>query len=216
MSADLGSRAEESEGVEIDRLGVGDRGFEAILEIRSSRGERASEADAHDLHADHYLLRLHGSPIAALRVQQARRAQLDCEAFYPPALLASFRSVVCSASRLVRHARARARPSLIRRLFVAAWAHQFREGMRIDLVNVHMPMVNYYLSIGYQAIHGSEFVHPRLGTPSVVMYLIADRERSVPVLRQAFQGAYDPAMTALLLSSIAGGGRLGPALTCST
>jgi hypothetical protein len=48
--------------------------------------------------------------------------------------------------------------------------------MRVDLINVHTPMIPYYQRLGYQLVCNSSFRHPRLGTDSYVMCLIASPE----------------------------------------
>lgn len=52
-----------------------------------------------------------------------------------------------------------------------AWRRALADGIRIDVIDVNVRAVRYYQKLGYVLVPGSEFVHPVLHTPSVVMYL---------------------------------------------
>lgn len=125
-----------------------------------------------------------------MRVNQARRGPVDCEEFYPGNLLSVFRNLVGSASRLIKVKEARSNVSETFSLIAAVWRDQFLDGMRIDPINVHMPMVPH-----------SRFKHPRLGTDSLVMFLTANASGGSRIAN-AFGTAHDPVLIATLESQI--------------
>lgn len=191
------------EGVSITKALFGTSAFETVLRIRATRCAPAVAGDPGDASADHYVLTIADKPCATLRVQQARRATLDCEPFYPQAFLRRFRGSVASASRLVRAADCLANPRLLRRLVATAWRDQFEDGMRVDLINVHLPMQPYYLAMGYETVPGTFFEHPRLHTSSTVMCLIADRTARTP-LASCFVSDHDPELVQQLRAELLG------------
>jgi hypothetical protein len=135
-----------------------------------------------------------------MRVNQARRGPLDCEEFYPTAFLNRFRQVIGSASRFARRAGSEAEPALMRTFIREVWRHQYQDGMRVDLINVHEPMVFYYQRLGYELLCNSFFKHPRLGTNNHVMCLIACSEAPAG-LGQLFEGV-DLLQTTLLRANL--------------
>lgn len=189
----------------VHKTGPGTADYHDIMAIRTSRSSVHQAGDPSDASADHYLAVVDGRPLACMRVQQARRGRLDCEDHYPAAFVARFRGVIGSASRLVRRADAKACPDVMRRFVAAVWRDQYRDGIRVDLINVHVPMVPYYETMGYELVAGSAFVHPRLQTSSMVMAMLA--EPSVrSSLRTAFEGGHDPELMLALRGNLFGNG----------
>jgi hypothetical protein len=149
--------------------------FELIKKVRLERQGLKDCVDLYDVDADHYLLIDQSArPIFVMRVNQARRGELDCERFYPKELLDNHRSVLCSASRFMRSRQFSANPVLAKRFLHLVREDQLLEGMIGDVINAHAPMLPYYKSIGYEALNGHDFIHPRLGTESKVMLLMAN------------------------------------------
>lgn len=185
----------------VHKTGPGSAEYQDITAIRTSRSGIHQAGDASDANADHYLAVVDGQPLACMRVNQARRGRLDCEDHYPAAFVAKFRGVIGSASRLVRRADAKACPDVMRRFVAAVWRDQYQDGIRVDLINVHTPMVPYYESMGYEQVAGSAFVHPRLRTSSLVMAMLA--EPSVrSSLRRLFQEEHDPELMLALRANL--------------
>jgi hypothetical protein len=109
-----------------------------------------------------------------MRVNQARKGVLDCENFYPSLLLTQHRSVLCSASRFARSKQFPANPTLAKHFLREVREDQLLDGMIGDVINANTPMIPYYEKLGYRTIEGHDFRHPRLGTNSKAMLLIAD------------------------------------------
>jgi hypothetical protein len=145
--------------------------------INRVRLEQQGGSDAYDVNADHYLLLdPSGKPIFVMRVNQARRGELDCENFYPKELLHNHRPVLCSASRFVRSRAFGPNVALAKHFLHLVREDQLLDGMVGDLINAHIPMVPYYQRLGYESVPGHDFTHPRLGTASRVMLLMVNAQ----------------------------------------
>lgn len=165
--------------------------MDPVIRIRSERAETELDAiDEFDASADLYLLLQGEIPVATMRTHQARRTLLDCEDCYPRAFLAEHSDVVVSASRFARSETTPSSPSLMRRFIGEVWRDQSRDGMWVDLINATPAMVPYYTRLGYRHLCGSSFRHPRLGTPSVVLFAVAD-----PYTRSPLQRYFEPSAT---------------------
>ncbi len=189
-------RAGESDPdqLSVHKLRIDDPEFRIVTDIRIGRG--GPGIDPFDETADHYIALVGGQPLAIARINQARRGRLDCEEHYPPVFLAEFRDCIASASRFCRRNGTKARPDLMRRFLLAIRKDQYADGIRVDVINVHIPMIPYYQTLRYELVPRSGFRHPRLDTDSVVMALVADAHA------MAFeQGAHSgPAEVPLLAS----------------
>ncbi len=156
--------------------------FEEVCRIRSSASESDdSPNDRYDENADLYLLKFRDDFIATMRVNLARRGLLDCQEYYPQDFLADYSDWIGSASRLARDRKASACPDRVKWFIREVWRHQFRAGLRLDLINCHQRMENFYVHLGYRRIEGYNFVHPRLSTPSFVMLLAANSDIESPI-----------------------------------
>ncbi len=165
------------ETLEVIRITNQQSAFDLCADIRRSQSSISTpHVDEFDVHAEIYLLTLEGKPVATMRVNQAQCGHLDCEEFYPQDFLHEFRPQIGSASRFARHALAKPDIVLMREFVSEVWRDQFLVGIRADLINVHTPMISYYERLGYRMLCNSRFVHPRLGTESHVMCLVASPE----------------------------------------
>ena len=144
--------------------------FKTVIELRRLAAPQSVVEDEFDVDADHYLLRDADGPRIAMRVGRAARGYLDCEEFYPAHVMAN-RNVVCSAGRLVKNPAIKADVAAVRGFLLQIRREQVEQGVRLDVINVWNPMVPYYTPLGYQLVCGTAFTHPRLGTPSRVMFL---------------------------------------------
>lgn len=190
----------EPEPLTVERIAHASPRFEEVMRIRSQ--DRAGvHTDGHDATADIYLLCRDSRGIATLRVNQARRGELDCEAQYPQRFLALHRDVVASTSRFARATEEAPNVFLMRAFMREVWRDQFRAGIRVDMVNVHQRMIPYYASIGYRLLCNSFFVHPRIATPSHVMYILADPRVDGP-FASVFQMQHDPLFLELLKAAL--------------
>jgi hypothetical protein len=163
----------EAPGVKLWRFRMTSPRYADVLAVRRTRASAGID-DAFDVNAIHYLLEVDGRPSISMRVHRAADGPMECEEFYPAALRAEHRAVVASASRLVARATSGRDPASVRDFVRSVWRDQLAMGTRLDLVNVAQPMVGYYRRLGYLLVPNSGFIHPRLGTQSVVMLMAAD------------------------------------------
>lgn len=170
-----------------------DQDFQKILDLRLQTNPKVDPEDEFDESADHYFIADQETAIASMRVNQARRGPMDCETFYPKKFLSEYRHLIGSASRLVKSERHRGAPKELFDFVRAVWRDQFLDGMRIDLINVHVPVIPLYIRMGYTVIPHSRFVHPRFKTDSLAMCLIADAKGSSNI-SSSFGEYYDPTL----------------------
>lgn len=174
--------------------------FEVVTSIRSQSGVGAF-SDEHDQTADIYLMVREDTPVATMRVNQARKGRLDCEEFYPGEFLTRHRHMIGSASRLARSPATKPSVYLMRHFVRSVWQHQLRHGMRVDLINVHQRMIPYYADMGYRLLYNSFFWHPRIHTPSHVMFMVASRNAHSP-LADICAPADDPLLQELVTKNV--------------
>ncbi|PAY19042.1 hypothetical protein CKO51_12885 [Rhodopirellula sp. SM50] len=166
--------------------------FSHVIDLRLQHTSTTPTTDEFDETADHYIQEQNGVPTVTMRVNQARRGELDCESYYPSPVLKMLRPLIGSASRLTKSPLHRGSPKEVFEFVAAVWRDQHLDGMRIDLINVHIPMIPLYNRMGYQIAPHSRFVHPRLQTDSVVMFLVSDPRRK-SAISHAFENYFDPA-----------------------
>lgn len=174
--------------------------YDTVMLIRS-QGIAGVYADEYDETADIYLLMDNSIPIATMRVNQARRGKMDCEAFYPGHLLRSHRHLIASSSRLARSITAKPNVYLMRQFMRTVWRQQVIDGIRIDLINAHQRMLPYYVDLGYRLMCNSFFVHPRIHTPSHVMFMVASSE-TPSAFAEVFAPPDDPLLQELSAAEI--------------
>ena len=169
--------------------------FNDAVAVRATRSAQSRPVDEYDQTAEIYVLYQAATPAATVRVNQARRGKIDCEEHYPRAV-AEFRNLVGSGSRFVRAANVPANLAVMRQFIKAVRYDQYAAGMRVDVINVHRDMIPYYERIGYSLLCGSFFRHPRLGSPSYVMFMLATPTGS-SLLRDVFAPSNLPSIQAL-------------------
>ncbi len=150
--------------------------FDAVQDLRSSSGD--STADKFDELADHYLLKFGKISIATVRINLAKRGEMDCESYYRTVLDNSKRNEIASASRLVRNPKEPANFMLMRRFLSVVRADQAASGIRTEIINVQSHMLKYYEYMGYREVKGVHFRHPRLRTESIVMIRRAENVKN--------------------------------------
>lgn len=174
--------------------------YDAVISIRS-QGVAGSYSDEYDETADIYVMTDNETPVATMRVNQARRGKMDCEDFYPEHFLRSHRHMIGSASRLARSITAKPNVHLMRHFVRSVWRQQLIDGMRVDLINVHQRMIPYYADMGYRLLCNSFFWHPRIRTPSHVMFMVASKETRSP-LAEVFAPPDDPLLQELATAKV--------------
>ena len=177
--------------------------YEDILTVRRQLNDR-SRADAispDDQGTDLYCAYVDGMPVGTIRVARACQTQLDCEEYYPQELLNKFRNNIGTASHFAVLQNLDPSLKLAKVIIESAWEDQIKNGYRIDVINAHERGVSYYQRLGYKVVEGSFFIHPRLGTPSYVLVLVADPSGNSS-LKHCFQGVADPITEADLESQV--------------
>lgn len=182
-----GIRCKEPPGLpySFDELGVrilksNDSGhiYDDVLSIRSQiYGLPLSKVRAKgDEYSEHYCAYVNGQPLIILRATQARKGKIDCEEFYPPQLMTELRDIIISTTRFCSINRG-TMPGLSLLLVQTLCLDQINQGMRIDIINVRLEMIDYYKNLGYVPIPDSSFIHPYWKTNSIAMILPTNPHR---------------------------------------
>ncbi|MEL6897565.1 MAG: hypothetical protein AAFP90_15795 [Planctomycetota bacterium] len=148
----------------------------------------------YDSFSDHYIGRLNDKPFATVTATRVSDGAFECQEFCPPEILKEFGQVAmsgCCAKVLPDVASHATLPILIRE----GWRDQVKKGVRLDIINATGRLIPIYRRYyGYRLL-GEEFTHPRLLTPTRLLYLAVDPERDHRLAR-VFQGVNDPLPTA--------------------
>jgi hypothetical protein len=153
-------------------------------DIRAVRTEAlgisaAQALDDVDEHSQLLIADVAGIAVATLRITYARHGRIDCEAFFPPDLLASHRARLGSASRFAAR---RGVPSAVTRALIeAGWRIALGDGLRCDLIDVSARGRAYYRRLGYADVRMPTFRHPLFGTESWGMVFVTDPRRPTPL-----------------------------------
>lgn len=151
--------------------------YDDLIAVRA-HGESTDFRETHgfDQYSDHYLARQNGKPVGCLTVNRGWLGPLDCQQFYPADLVEAYREVLISGCKL--KVLANQRPSAIFTIIRQAWRDQAGLGARLDLINATGKLVPVYQRLfGYRLAQGYRFTHPRLGTPSEVLWMAVDPQR---------------------------------------
>jgi len=136
-----------------------------------------------DRYSDHYRLSINGKVTGSLSITQARMGKMDCQEYVPKCLLDNFHDSISSACKFrvikneVKQIEKRSMLALPKKVIQCAFTDQLSKGTRLDIINASVAFSRYYRQIGYVEIENSLFIHPTLGTKSVIMYLPADPSR---------------------------------------
>ena|GEM_PF-6033418 len=149
----------------------------------------APKKDAYDGYSSHYCASVNGEPVV-LRVTHAARGPIECQEYYPVALLAHREILVSSSRFYARDDRVVGR-DVPMKLLKSAWSAGAKIGARIDVTNCHIRGVLYYSRIGYVPIASGQFKHPILGTPSQSILITADPDHPSP-FQSIFSALPDP------------------------
>ncbi|MEM6363164.1 MAG: hypothetical protein AAF539_05150 [Planctomycetota bacterium] len=146
--------------------------FDRVCHVRQSV---AGESEFNfDRYSHHYLFENQGEPVGVMTVHRAEDGDLDCQSYYPEALVQQFRTSLVSVCKLRFLRDSRCPSSCLRSLIRAAWRHQLPRGIRFAILNTETSLAPFYRRIGFRRLDGFDFVHPQLGTDSQVMLMAAD------------------------------------------
>ncbi len=152
--------------------GTTDPLYQAVQEIRRDGSERVYHD--FDEYSYHYVLHLHEKPLGTLTVQAACDGDLDCQSFYPRALVERHRERVIGTCKMRIRRGAESPMEALRTLIRSAWIDQIRRGTRVSIANSEPRLTAFYRRIGFTYVPGFDFVHPKLGTQSQVLVMAAD------------------------------------------
>lgn len=159
-------------GMEVIRLSTDSEKWQQVQQIRGEDG--GPTLDSFDHYSDCYLLVRAGQGQATMRVTQARDGRIDSEDHYPAFIQEKpLRRYIGSASRLIKSKDGDLNRKEISWFIQQVWSDQYRDGMRIDLINATLPMIKYYERLGYVPV-GKHFIHQRSRAESQAMVYFAD------------------------------------------
>jgi len=175
--------------------------FASVLQLRADAYKMPQEPDEMDSCSDLYILARNNEPIATMRVTQAKRGKIECEEFYPQEILSKHRNRVGTATRFAKNPVIQTEPHIMPLFIQEMWRDQVREEIAVSVINATAKLIPYYQALGYDILCGSFFKHPKFGTPSYVMLMLADPR--VPSLSQdAFRDSRDFAFLDLIRSKV--------------
>lgn len=147
--------------------------FRQVVGIRAAHPVGPYEYDF-DSYSEHYLIRHRDRPIGAMTATRLVAGDLDCAEFYPKHLMldhghelfstCKFRMLRCEGSPL----------RAVRVIGGAMWEHQLSLGSRLLVINSAKDLLPFYLRMGFRIVEGSRFIHPTLGTDSLVLVQAPD------------------------------------------
>jgi len=159
--------------------------YSNILSVRVNTDSRwADQGTPVDNHSDHYCMFVNKVPVGSLGVTRLLEGEVYLNEFCPPQLFEDYRDSLVSAYRYRILSDFRRGSALVPELQLSkylvreAWREQIRKGARIDVINIEMTHVPLYQRMGYVLCEGYNYLDPVLGTPSGVMFLPTDPDRS--------------------------------------
>ncbi len=170
--------------------------FESVLSVREAGNQRA-EIFSFDHYSNHYVLFDGAEAIGTLTVTRNRDGEVDCRQHYPDQIFQRFGDQILSGCKLRILPNRTTGMFALRLMFREGWRDQVASGVHLDVINVHRRLVPFYRRIGYLQIKGADFIHPTLGTDSVVMYLPAD-----PCLRSFCRDIFEAAESPLRAADV--------------
>lgn len=159
--------------------------YSNVLSVRMNTDPRwADQGTPVDNHSHQYCMFVNKTPVGSLGVTRLLEGEVYLNEFCPPQLFEDFRDCLGSAYRFrILSDFRRSSPlvpelQLSRYLVREAWREQIKMGVRLDVINIEMTHVPLYQRMGYLQCEGYDYIDPILGTPSGVMFLPADPDRS--------------------------------------
>lgn len=155
--------------------------YQDILSIRSQTDPRwPDQSTKEDDYSDHYCMYVNDSPVGSLGVTRALDGDMFMQEFFPPQILEEFHEVIASAYRFrILDAYRQTSPrvpgiSLANRITREAWREQIAKGTALDIINIEKTHVRYYERMGHILCEGYDYIDPKIGTPSCIMFIPVD------------------------------------------
>ena len=159
--------------------------YSSVLSVRMNTDPRwADQGTPVDNHSHQYCMFVNKTPVGSLGVTRLLEGEVYLNEFCPPQLFEDFHDCLVSAYRYRILSDFRRSSHLIPELQLSrhfvreTWREQIKMGARIDVINIEMTHVPLYQRMGYLRCEGYDYIDPILGTPSGIMYLPTDPDRS--------------------------------------
>lgn len=195
----------ESGGLSVRGASWSDAPAEEIASLRSQLLGPRVAADEHEERCVHVWVERAGCVVGSIRGSIHRYAPIPDAGCYGDEVMRRLGPAACSGTRLVAE-RCERGPSLGIILMAACWAVGLWYGCRVNVTNAAVKAVRYYRRSGFLPVAGSEFEHPVLGTPSVVLVNPADPRCPGP-LGTMFEDRAIPLTAEVVAELLAGGTR---------
>ena len=187
--------------------GTKDAIYQSVLAVRQSHANKSSSKSPvcpFDEYSYHYVLKTCednyisesgisnsmsaacGETVGAMTITRPDDGTVDCQSFYPPAMLSIFRNDLLTSCRFIILPAAQSSYALLRWMTTSVWKDQVKLGCRGGIINSQRDMTPFYRRMGFKLLEGFSFTHPTLGTDSQVLTLRADPSEQ-PYFRDAFQ-----------------------------
>ncbi len=162
-------------------FGTDNQLFGNVIRVRSQGN--GSNVFSFDEYSNHYCLMHQSNPIGTLTTTRQARGNVDCHEFYPLAVLTQFHEAIASCCKFrINASSCSNRLAAMRFMARESWGDLIEQGVRLDLINARRELASFYMRMGYTIVNGSDFVHPILGTDSLVLFLPVD-----PSIPSSFQ-----------------------------
>lgn len=158
--------------------------YSKVLDVRCQTDPRwPDQRTPVDEYSDHYCMFLDDKPVGSLGVTRLLDGPVFLSEYVPPVFADHFYDELGSAYRfrIISDFR-RTSPlvpgvNLSRHIVREVWREQLAKGVTMDVINIESSYVPLYQRMGYDLCEGYDYIDPELGTPSSIMYLVADVER---------------------------------------
>ncbi|TWU26902.1 hypothetical protein Pla52o_07580 [Novipirellula galeiformis] len=157
-------------------FGTENRVHEQVMQVRREGGGEQEYFDF-DSYSFHYSLLYEGQPVGAMTATRPVDGAIDCSDVYAPQLMTRYHDCLVSTCKFRINRSGCSSLKTLRTMVREFWRDQVSVGSRLNLINADKKMVAFYQRMGYCVVEGSDFIHPTLGTDSVVMMMSADPTR---------------------------------------
>ncbi|WP_372726210.1 hypothetical protein [Novipirellula sp.] len=167
---------DHSLGLTITRdFGTDNQVHEQVMQVRREGGGESSFA--FDSYSFHYSMLYDGQPVGAMTATRPVDGEVDCADVYSPQLMTRYHDCLVSTCKFRINRSGCSSLKTLRTMVREFWRDQVNLGSRLNLINADKKLASFYQRIGYEVIEGSNFIHPTLGTDSIVMMMSADPHR---------------------------------------
>ena len=156
-------------------FGTDNQVHEQVMQVRrDGGGESFFDFDSYSFH---YSLLYDGQPVGAMTATRPSDGEIDCSHVYSPQIMSRYHDRLVSTCKFRINRHSGSSLKTLRTMVREFWRDQVHLGSRLNLINADKKLAPFYQRIGYHAVEGSDFIHPTLGTDSIVMVMSADPQR---------------------------------------